>query len=135
MPEIIPKNLVTLRFLKFLYQVLIGTCKMFQMRYWPNFYVDPTNNNAYLFKLDKWRVYLQATVGQICSHFQLNSTVRNAKLLFYYVNGSNLWLFSIEQHCTNADRLGLSGSIRICQRHYDFQFFSLSSSGSVRVYQ
>ena len=47
MPEIIPKNLVTLRFLKFLYQVLTGTCKMFQMRYWPNFYVDPTYSNAY----------------------------------------------------------------------------------------
>ena len=65
MPEIIPKNLVTLRFLKFLYQVLTGTCKMFQMRYWPNFYVDPTYSNAYLFKLDKWRVYLQATVDVV----------------------------------------------------------------------
>ena len=62
MPEIIPKNLVTLRFLKFLYQVLTSTCKMFQMRYWPNFYVDPTYSNAYLFNLEKWRVYLQATV-------------------------------------------------------------------------
>ena len=60
--EIIPKNLVTLRFLNFLYQVLIGTCKMFQMRYWPNFYVDLNYSNAYFFKLDKWRVYLQATV-------------------------------------------------------------------------
>ena len=65
MPEIIPKNLVTLRFLKFLYQVLIGTYKMFQMRYWPNFYVDPTYSNAYFFKLDKQRVYLQGTVDWV----------------------------------------------------------------------
>ena len=61
-PEITPKSLVTLRFLKFFLQELIGSFKMFQMRYWPNFYVDLNYSNAYFFKLDKWRVYLQATV-------------------------------------------------------------------------
>ena len=61
-PEIIPKSLVTLRFLKVSLHELKGICKCFQMRYWPNFYVDPTYSNTCFFKVGKWRVLLQGTV-------------------------------------------------------------------------
>ena len=60
--EIIPKNLVTLRFLKVSLHELKGTCKCFQMRFWPNFYVDPTYSNTCFFKVGKRRVLLQGTV-------------------------------------------------------------------------
>ena len=61
-PKIIPKSLVTLRFSKIWLQELKGICKCIQKRYWPNFYVDPAYSNTYLFKLGRWRVFLQATV-------------------------------------------------------------------------
>ena len=51
MPEIIPKNLLTLRFSKVWLHELKGSCKTFQMRYWPSFYVDPAYNNTYFFKI------------------------------------------------------------------------------------
>ena len=53
-PEIIPKNLVTLRFSKVSSFEPKGRCKCFQMRYWTNFYVDPTYSNSYFFKAGKW---------------------------------------------------------------------------------
>ena len=62
-PKIIPKTLVTLRFSKISLLELRGICKCFQMSYWPNFYVDPTNSNACFFKVGKWRVSLQGTVA------------------------------------------------------------------------
>ena len=51
MPEIIPKNLSTLRFSKVWLYELKGSCNTFQMRYWPSFYVDPAYSNTYFFKL------------------------------------------------------------------------------------
>ena len=45
--EIIPKTLVTLRFLKVSLHELESNCKCFQMRYWPIFYVHPTYNNTH----------------------------------------------------------------------------------------
>ena len=60
--EIIPKNLVTLRFSKVSSFEPKGRCKCFQMRYWPNFYVDPTYSNSYFFKVGKRPVFMQATV-------------------------------------------------------------------------
>ena len=61
-PKIIPKSLVTLRFLKVSLHELKGICKCFQIRYWPNFYVDPTYSNTCFFKVGKWQVLLQGTV-------------------------------------------------------------------------
>ena len=61
-PKIIPKSLVTLRFSKVSLHELKGICKCFQMRYWPNFYVDPTYSNTCFFKVGKRRVLLQGTV-------------------------------------------------------------------------
>ena len=61
-PKIIPKSLVTLRFSKVSLHELKGICKCFQMRYWPNFYVDSTYSNTCFFKVDKRRVLLQGTV-------------------------------------------------------------------------
>ena len=60
--EIIPKNLVTLRFSKVSSFEPKGRCKCFQMRYWPNFYVDQTHSNSYFFKVGKQPVFMQATV-------------------------------------------------------------------------
>ena len=62
MPKIIPKSPVTLRFSKVSLHELKGICKCFQMRYWPNFYVDPTYSNTCFFKVGKRRVLLQGTV-------------------------------------------------------------------------
>ena len=62
LPKIIPKSLVTLRFSKVSLHELKGICKCFQIRYWPNFYVDPTYSNTCFFKVGKWRVLLQGTV-------------------------------------------------------------------------
>ena len=62
-PEIIPKSLVTLRFSKISLHELKGSCKCFQMRYWPHFYVDPTHSNTYFLKVGKWPVFMQATVA------------------------------------------------------------------------
>ena len=59
-PEIIPKSIVTLRFLKISLHDLKGSCKCFQMRYWPHLYVDPTHSNTYFLKVGKWGVLLQA---------------------------------------------------------------------------
>ena len=61
-PEIIPKSPVTLRFSKVSLCWPKGRCKCFQMRYWPNFYVDPTYSNSYFFKVGKRPVFMQATV-------------------------------------------------------------------------
>ena len=47
-PEIIPKNLITLRFLKISLHELEISCKRFQMRHWPNFYFDPVYSNTWL---------------------------------------------------------------------------------------
>ena len=68
-PEIIPKSLVTLRFLKISLHELKCISRCFQMRYWPNFYVDPTYSNTCFFKVGKRRVLLQGTVGAFLSHF------------------------------------------------------------------
>ena len=61
-PKIIPKSLVTLRFSKISLQELKGICKCIQMRYWPNFYVDPTYSNTCFFKVGKWRLLLQGVI-------------------------------------------------------------------------
>ena len=45
--EIIPKTLVTLRFLKVSLHELESNCKCFQMRYWPIFYIHPTHNSTH----------------------------------------------------------------------------------------
>ena len=50
MPEIIPKNLLTLRFSKVWLYELKGSCKTFQMKHWLNIYVDPAYNNTCFFK-------------------------------------------------------------------------------------
>ena len=44
--EIIPKNLVTLRFLKVSLHELKFSCKTFQLSHWPNFYFDPAYSNT-----------------------------------------------------------------------------------------
>ena len=64
-PEIIPKSLVTLKFSKISLHELKGSCKCFQMRYWPHFYVDPTHSNTYFLKVGKWPVFMQATVSVV----------------------------------------------------------------------
>ena len=64
-PEIITKSLVTLRFSKISLHELKGSCKCFQMRYWPHFYADPTHSNTYFLKVGKWRVLLQGTVAYL----------------------------------------------------------------------
>ena len=69
-PKIIPKSLVTLRFSKISLQELKGICKCIQMRYWPNFYVDPTYSNTCFFKVGKWRVLLQGTVYSNCKKIE-----------------------------------------------------------------
>ena len=46
--EIIPKNLVTLRFLKVSLHELKFSCKTFQLSHWPNFYFDPAYSNTWL---------------------------------------------------------------------------------------
>ena len=61
-PEIIPKSLVTLRFSKISLHELKGSCKCFQLMYWPHFYVDPTHSNTYFSKVGIWRVSLRGTV-------------------------------------------------------------------------
>ena len=61
-PEIIPKSPVTLGFSKVSLRGPKGRCKCFQMRYWLNFYVDPTYSNSYIFKVSKRPVFMQATV-------------------------------------------------------------------------
>ena len=76
-PKIIPKSLVTLRFLKVSLHELEGIYKCFQMSYWPNFYVDPIYSNTCFFKVGKWRVSLQGTVctnRMLPSFWNLNST-------------------------------------------------------------
>ena len=45
--EIIPKTLVTLRFLKVSLHELESNWKCFQMRYWPIFYIHPTHNSTH----------------------------------------------------------------------------------------
>ena len=45
--EIIPKTLVTLRFLKVSLHELKSNCKCFQMRHWPIFYIHPTHNSTH----------------------------------------------------------------------------------------
>ena len=45
--EIIPKTLVTLRFLKVSLHEFESNCKCFQMRYWPIFYIHPTHNSTH----------------------------------------------------------------------------------------
>ena len=46
--EIIPKNLVTLRFLKVSLHELKFSCKTFQLSHWLNFYFDPAYCNTQL---------------------------------------------------------------------------------------
>ena len=58
--EIIPENLVTLRFLKVSLHELKGICKCFQTRYWPNFYIDPTYSNTCFSKLANGKFYCKA---------------------------------------------------------------------------
>ena len=76
LPKIIPKSLVTLRFSKVSLHELKGICKCFQIRYWPNFYVDPTYSNTCFFKVGKWRVLLQGTV-----HLEIDLLMGNGKLI------------------------------------------------------
>ena len=74
--EIIPKSIVTLRFSKISLHGLKGSCKCFQMSYWPHFYVDPTHSNAYFLKVGKWQVLLQGTVLFAKVVFHVHQRVR-----------------------------------------------------------
>ena len=62
--EIIPKNLVTLRFLKVSLHELKFSCKTFQLSHWPNFYFDPAYSNTRL----PCNTTCLKTNAQNCSH-------------------------------------------------------------------
>ena len=85
--KIIPKSLVTLRFSKVSLHELKGICKCFQMRYWPNFYVDPTYSNTCFFKVGKRRVLLQGTVSP--KRVRIHSGTPRRKILNDYLQRFN----------------------------------------------
>ena len=67
--EIIPKNLVTLRFLKVSLHELKFGCKTFQLSHWPNFYFDPAYSNTRL----PWNTTRLKTNAQNCILFFISS--------------------------------------------------------------
>ena len=104
--EIKPKNLVTLRFLKFLNCYMKIGCKLFHMSHWWKFYIEPSQSNIWFNKLGKWRVYMQGTVANCQSiaikrrifqilHFHATRSTWRVKCLcnlaFFYIFQGSFW--------------------------------------------